>query len=45
MPEYANLTGRFFRAGKEIEAPPYTRDPAVAARLWAACTALAGLEH
>ena len=33
-PEYARLTGRFFKSGREIEAPPYTRDPDVARRLW-----------
>jgi NAD(P)-dependent dehydrogenase (short-subunit alcohol dehydrogenase family) len=39
-PEYAGLTGRFYKAGREIKAPPYTRDVAVARRLWDACTAL-----
>lgn len=43
-PEYADLSGRFFTAGREIKPPPYTRDPVVAARLWKACAALAGLE-
>ena len=33
-PEYAGLTGRFFKAGTEIEAPAYTRDTDVARRLW-----------
>ncbi len=32
-PEYAR-TGRFFSKGREIDAPPYTRDPEVARRLW-----------
>ena len=35
-PEFETLTGRFFKSGREIEAPPYTRDATVAARLWSA---------
>jgi NAD(P)-dependent dehydrogenase (short-subunit alcohol dehydrogenase family) len=33
-PEYEGQSGRFFKGGREIEAPPYTRDPDVARRLW-----------
>ncbi|HET9521303.1 MAG TPA: SDR family NAD(P)-dependent oxidoreductase [Candidatus Limnocylindrales bacterium] len=39
-PEYASRTGRFFRAGREIEPPPYTVDPEMGRRLWEACAAL-----
>jgi NAD(P)-dependent dehydrogenase (short-subunit alcohol dehydrogenase family) len=39
-PEFRGVTGRFFKGGREIEAPRYTRDPDVAHRLWDACTAL-----
>lgn len=42
-PAYGGRTGRFFKDGREIEAPPYARDPDVAARLWAASVALTGL--
>jgi len=42
MPEYADLNGRFFKSGREIEAPAYTHDPDVARRLWEVDTALAG---
>jgi NAD(P)-dependent dehydrogenase (short-subunit alcohol dehydrogenase family) len=41
--EYANRTGRFFAKGREIDPPPYTRDPEVARRLWDACAGLTGL--
>jgi NAD(P)-dependent dehydrogenase (short-subunit alcohol dehydrogenase family) len=39
-PEYEGMTGRFFKSGREIEPPPYTRDPDVARHLWAVCTSL-----
>jgi NAD(P)-dependent dehydrogenase (short-subunit alcohol dehydrogenase family) len=39
-PEYANRTGRFFRAGREIDPPPYTRDHEVGRRLWEVCASL-----
>ncbi len=39
-PEYEGKTGRFFKGGREIEPPPYTRDPDVARRLWDVCTSL-----
>lgn len=42
-PEYADRSGRFLGAGREIQAPPYTRDPEVARRLWDACTALTNI--
>jgi NAD(P)-dependent dehydrogenase (short-subunit alcohol dehydrogenase family) len=44
-PEYANLSGRFFKNGREIEAPTYTLDREVARRLWEADAALAGLDR
>lgn len=42
-PEYEGLTGRFYHAGHEIDAPPYTRDPEVARRLWDVTAALTRL--
>jgi NAD(P)-dependent dehydrogenase (short-subunit alcohol dehydrogenase family) len=42
-PEFERLTGRFFHAGHEIDAPPYTRDPQVARRLWDVAAALTDL--
>lgn len=42
-PEYAGRTGRFFSKGREIDAPPYTRDPEVARRLWDASVTLTHL--
>ncbi len=42
-PEFEGMTGRFFHAGHEIEAPAYTRDPQVARRLWEVAAALTGL--
>jgi NAD(P)-dependent dehydrogenase (short-subunit alcohol dehydrogenase family) len=44
-PEYASQTGRFYRAGREIEPPPYTRDPEVAKRLWEVCASLTKLSE
>jgi NAD(P)-dependent dehydrogenase (short-subunit alcohol dehydrogenase family) len=44
-PEYATQTGRFFRAGREIEPPPYTRDPGVAKHLWEVCASLTNLSE
>lgn len=44
-PEYEGSSGRFFKDGREIEAPPYTRDPAVAGRLWGICATLTGLRE
>lgn len=44
-PEYEGSSGRFFKDGREIEPPPYTRDPDVAARLWAASLTLSGLDQ
>ena len=44
-PEYEGLTGRFYHAGREIDAPPYTRDPEVARRLWDVTAALTGLDE
>jgi NAD(P)-dependent dehydrogenase (short-subunit alcohol dehydrogenase family) len=43
-PEYADRSGRFFKDGKEIEPPEYTRDPDVARRLWEADASLVGLD-
>jgi retinol dehydrogenase 14 len=42
-PEFAERTGRFFSKGREIEAPPYTRDHQVARRLWDASVSLTNL--
>jgi len=42
-PDYAGLTGRFFKGGREIEPPPYTRDPEIARRLWTVSTELTHL--
>jgi NAD(P)-dependent dehydrogenase (short-subunit alcohol dehydrogenase family) len=39
-PEFAGKSGRFFKNGREIDPPPYARDPDVARRLWDACTIL-----
>jgi retinol dehydrogenase-14 len=44
-PEYAAQTGRFFRAGREIDPPPYTRDPGVAKHLWEVCASLTNLSE
>ena len=43
-PDYDGLSGRFFKSGREIEAPPYTRDPDVARRLWEVSSTLTGLD-
>jgi len=40
-PAYAGESGRFFRRGREIDPPPYTRDPDVGRRLWDRLTGLA----
>lgn len=42
-PEYENVSGRFFKSGREIEPPPPTRDPEIARRLWDASAALSSL--
>jgi hypothetical protein len=42
-PEFDGRTGRFFHAGKEIDAPPSTRDPQVARRLWDVAASLTAL--
>jgi NAD(P)-dependent dehydrogenase (short-subunit alcohol dehydrogenase family) len=42
-PEYDGRTGLFYKAGREIDAPPYTRDVEVAGRLWEACATLSDL--
>jgi NAD(P)-dependent dehydrogenase (short-subunit alcohol dehydrogenase family) len=44
-PEDSTQTGRFFRAGREIEPPPYTRDPGVAKQLWEVCASLTTLSE
>ena len=44
-PEYEGRTGRFYKAGREIEAPPYTRDPEVASRLWDVTASLTQLSQ
>jgi NAD(P)-dependent dehydrogenase (short-subunit alcohol dehydrogenase family) len=40
---YQGKTGRFFTAGREIDPPPYTRDPVVGRRLWMVGATLTGL--
>jgi hypothetical protein len=42
-PEFTQASGRFFHHAREIEPPPYTRDPSVARRLWDVCAGLVGL--
>jgi NAD(P)-dependent dehydrogenase (short-subunit alcohol dehydrogenase family) len=42
-PEYADVTGRFFKNGREIKAPPYTLDPEIGRRLWVASASLTKL--
>jgi NAD(P)-dependent dehydrogenase (short-subunit alcohol dehydrogenase family) len=44
-PGYASQTGRFFRSGREIEPPPYTRDPDVGRHLWETCASLTTLSQ
>jgi retinol dehydrogenase 14 len=44
-PEYAGVSGRFFKGGREINAPPYTQDLEVARRLWEVSTALTKLDE
>jgi retinol dehydrogenase 14 len=43
-PEFRGRSGRFFKSGREIEPPAYTRDPGVARRLWEASATLTGLD-
>jgi NAD(P)-dependent dehydrogenase (short-subunit alcohol dehydrogenase family) len=42
-PELNGRTGRFFKDGREIEAPAYTREPDVGRRLWDVSAALTHL--
>jgi NAD(P)-dependent dehydrogenase (short-subunit alcohol dehydrogenase family) len=42
-PDYEGKSGRFFKGRREIEPPPYTRDPEVAGRLWDASASLTKL--
>jgi retinol dehydrogenase-14 len=44
-PEYASRTGGFFSKGRELDAPPYTRDPAIARRLWDVSATLTNLSE
>jgi retinol dehydrogenase 14 len=44
-PEYEGRTGRFFKAGREIEPPPYSRDLEVARHLWDVSTNLTKLDE
>jgi NAD(P)-dependent dehydrogenase (short-subunit alcohol dehydrogenase family) len=44
-PEFESQTGRFFKAGREIEPPSYTRDPQIARRLWDVSTTLTKLNE
>ena len=43
--QYEGLTGRFYKGGREIEAPSYTRDPEVASRLWDVTASLTRLSQ
>jgi NAD(P)-dependent dehydrogenase (short-subunit alcohol dehydrogenase family) len=40
---YASANGQFFHRGRQIDPPPYTRDPAVQRRLWEVSEQLTGL--
>jgi NAD(P)-dependent dehydrogenase (short-subunit alcohol dehydrogenase family) len=42
-PEFAGRSGRFFHRAREIDPPPYTRDPEVGRRLWEVSARLVGL--
>ena len=42
-PDYEGRSGLFYKQGREIDPPPYTRDPDVARRLWDVAASLAGL--
>jgi NAD(P)-dependent dehydrogenase (short-subunit alcohol dehydrogenase family) len=44
-PDHAARTGRFFKSGREIEPPPYTRDEQVGSRLWGISAVLAGIDE
>ena len=41
-PEHASESGRLFKGGREIDAPPFTRDPELGRKLWEACAAASG---
>lgn len=41
--DFASANGSFFHRGREIDAPPYTRDPEVGRRLWEVSAALTKL--
>jgi NAD(P)-dependent dehydrogenase (short-subunit alcohol dehydrogenase family) len=43
--DHADRTGRFFKAGRDVDPPPYTRDAEVARRLWEISAALGGIEE
>ena len=43
-PDHAGRTGRFFKSGRDIDPPPYTRDAKVARRLWETSAALSGIQ-
>jgi NAD(P)-dependent dehydrogenase (short-subunit alcohol dehydrogenase family) len=42
-PDFAQANGAFFHRGREIDPPPYTRDPEVGRRLWEVSATLTGL--
>jgi hypothetical protein len=44
-PKYAGQSGCFFKNGRQIEAPAYTRDRVVAQRLWDVSARLAELNN
>ena len=39
---HAGESGRLFKGGHEIDAPPFTRDPELGRKLWDACVAISG---
>ena len=41
--DYSSANGRFFHRGREIDPPPYTRDPEVGLRLWEVSATLTNL--
>lgn len=42
-PQFASANGSFFHRGREIDPPPYTRDPEIGRGLWEASAALTKL--
>ncbi len=44
-PEFAGTTGRLFHRARQIDSPPYTRDPETGRRLWEVSARLVGLSE